>query len=111
MSRLGRLDVVAFRDSLWDEDFCGVVHIVGDDDEPPVTLTLGFADRAASVLIRVGRDVDARSPVEKVGCGLGVVHGGAGPTARIGHSGEDPGFSSRAWAYRATGEPIAVLST
>jgi D-alanyl-D-alanine carboxypeptidase len=54
MSRLGRLDVVAFRDSLWDEDFCGVVHIVGDDDEPPVTITLGFADRAASLLIEPG---------------------------------------------------------
>jgi hypothetical protein len=61
-------------------------------------------------LIRVGRDVDARSPVEKVGCGLGVVHGGAGPTARIGHSGEDPGFSSRAWAYTSTGERVVVLS-
>src|SRR6266566_585936 len=54
MSRLGRLDVVAFRDSLWDEDFYGVVHVVGDDDESPVTITLGFADRAASLLIEPG---------------------------------------------------------
>jgi CubicO group peptidase (beta-lactamase class C family) len=54
MSRLGRLDVTAFRDSLWDEDFSGVVHIVGDDEEPPVTITLGVADRAASALIEPG---------------------------------------------------------
>ena len=52
----------------------------------------------------------ATSPVEKAGYGLGVAHGGAGPTARIGHSGEDPGFSSRCWAYESTGERIVVLS-
>ena len=52
----------------------------------------------------------AISPVEKVGYGLGVVHGGARPTARIGHSGEDPGFSSRCWAYTTTGERVVVLS-
>lgn len=50
------------------------------------------------------------SPVSKVGYGLGVVHGGSGPTARIGHSGEDPGFSSRAWVYTATGERVVVQS-
>jgi CubicO group peptidase (beta-lactamase class C family) len=52
----------------------------------------------------------ALSPVEKVGYGLGVVHGGAGSTARIGHSGEDPGFSSRCWAYTAGGERVVVQS-
>lgn len=52
----------------------------------------------------------AVSPVEHVGYGLGVVHGGAGPTARIGHSGEDPGFSCRAWVYPATGERVVVQS-
>jgi CubicO group peptidase (beta-lactamase class C family) len=52
----------------------------------------------------------AVSPLEKVGYGLGVVHGGEGPTARIGHSGEDPGFSSRCWAYPATGGRVVVLS-
>ena len=52
----------------------------------------------------------AVSPVEKSGYGLGVVHGGAGPTARIGHSGEDPGFSSRCWVYLATGERVVVQS-
>jgi hypothetical protein len=52
----------------------------------------------------------ALSPVEKVGYGLGVVHGGAGPTGRIGHSGEDPGFSSRCWAYTAGGERVVVQS-
>jgi CubicO group peptidase (beta-lactamase class C family) len=50
------------------------------------------------------------SPGEKSGYGLGVVHGGAGPTARIGHSGEDPGFSSRCWVYRATDERVVVQS-
>jgi CubicO group peptidase (beta-lactamase class C family) len=52
----------------------------------------------------------AVSPVEKAGYGLGVVHGGAGPTARIGHAGEDPGFSSRCWVYVATGERVIVQS-
>jgi CubicO group peptidase (beta-lactamase class C family) len=52
----------------------------------------------------------AFSPVEHSGYGLGVVHGGQGPTARIGHSGEDPGFSSRCWAYVATGERVVVQS-
>jgi CubicO group peptidase (beta-lactamase class C family) len=52
----------------------------------------------------------AVSPVEKVGYGLGVVHGGEGPSARIGHSGDDPGFSSRCWAYTATGERVVVQS-
>lgn len=52
----------------------------------------------------------AVSPVEKTGYGYGVVHGGSGPTARIGHSGEDPGFSCRAWAYLATGIRVVVQS-
>jgi CubicO group peptidase (beta-lactamase class C family) len=52
----------------------------------------------------------AVSPVERTGYGLGVIHGGAGPTARIGHAGEDPGFSSRCWAYLATGERVVVQS-
>ena len=52
----------------------------------------------------------AVSRVEKVGYGLGVVHGGEGSSARIGHSGEDPGFSSRCWAYTATGERVVVQS-
>ncbi len=51
----------------------------------------------------------AVSPVEKAGYGLGVVHGGAGPTTRIGHSGEDPGFSCRCWAF-AGGERVVVQS-
>ena len=52
----------------------------------------------------------AVSPVEKAGYGLGAVHAGSGPTARIGHSGEDPGFSSRCWSYTVTGERVAVQS-
>jgi CubicO group peptidase (beta-lactamase class C family) len=49
-------------------------------------------------------------PVEKAGYGLGVVHGGEGSSARIGHSGEDPGFSSRCWTYTTTGERVVVKS-
>jgi D-alanyl-D-alanine carboxypeptidase len=52
----------------------------------------------------------AASPVEKAGYGLGVIHAGSGPTARIGHAGEDPGFSSRCWAYLTTGERVVVQS-
>lgn len=52
----------------------------------------------------------AVSPVEKSGYGLGVVHGGAGTTVRIGHAGEDPGFSCRAWVYLERGERVVVQS-
>ncbi|MEA2549003.1 MAG: hypothetical protein QOE42_1601 [Chloroflexota bacterium] len=52
----------------------------------------------------------AISPVEKAGYGLGVVHGGDGSSARIGHSGDDPGFSSRCWVYIAGGERVVVQS-
>ena len=52
----------------------------------------------------------AISPVEKAGYGLGVIHGGAAAMARIGHSGDDPGFSSRCWAYVASGERVVVQS-
>ena len=52
----------------------------------------------------------ATSPVEKAGYGLGVVTFGAGSSARIGHAGEDPGFSSRCWSYVATGERVVVQS-
>jgi CubicO group peptidase (beta-lactamase class C family) len=52
----------------------------------------------------------AVSPGEGAGYGLGVVSGGEGASARRGHSGEDPGFSSRCWVYVASGERVAVLS-
>lgn len=52
----------------------------------------------------------AVSPIEKSGYGLGVVHSGEGPSRRIGHAGEDPGFSSRCWSYIATGERVVVQS-
>lgn len=52
----------------------------------------------------------ATSPEEKVGYGLGVVSVGAGPSRRIGHAGEDPGFSCRAWVYPVTGERVVVQS-
>ena len=53
--------------------------------------------------------VVAISPEEKAGYGLGMVRFGEGETARVGHSGEDPGNSSRCWAYD-TGERVVVLS-
>jgi CubicO group peptidase (beta-lactamase class C family) len=97
---------------------------------PVVGLPDGGAQATASDLVRaldglVGRGPDgasfltaatrarmigphATSPVEKAGYGLGVVHGGVGSTARIGHSGEDPGFSTHCWTYLATGERVVV---
>jgi CubicO group peptidase (beta-lactamase class C family) len=49
MSRLGRLDVTGLRDELEVASFSGVVHLVGDDDEPPLTIVLGLADRTAGI--------------------------------------------------------------
>jgi CubicO group peptidase (beta-lactamase class C family) len=42
--------------------------------------------------------------------GRGVIHVGDGPSARFGHTGEDPGASARVWTYPATGERVAVVS-
>jgi hypothetical protein len=42
--------------------------------------------------------------------GRGVLHVGDGPSARFGHTGEDPGASARVWTYPATGERVAVVS-
>jgi CubicO group peptidase (beta-lactamase class C family) len=42
--------------------------------------------------------------------GRGVIHVGEGPSARFGHTGEDPGASARIWTYPATGERVAVVS-
>ncbi len=52
----------------------------------------------------------ATSPEEHAGYGLGVVSFGEGGGARIGHAGEDPGFSCRCWVYVATGERVVVQS-
>jgi CubicO group peptidase (beta-lactamase class C family) len=49
MSRLARLDRAAFRDWLAGEGFSGVVHVEGDDDEEPLTISMGLADRAAGI--------------------------------------------------------------
>lgn len=54
MSRLARLDVDAYRTWLEAESFSGVVHVAGDDDEEPVTIALGLADRVASVANHLG---------------------------------------------------------
>ena len=125
-----------------------VGYLAPDDDPPPgsaaaswrtniysipaMGLPDGGAQATASDLVRAldgligrgptGRDFltpatrewmigpHAVSPVEKAGYGLGVIHGGGGATARIGHSGEDPGFSSRCWAYKQTGERVVIQS-
>ena len=44
------------------------------------------------------------------GFGCGVLHVGDGSSYRIGHTGEDPGASARAWTYPATGERVVVAS-
>jgi CubicO group peptidase (beta-lactamase class C family) len=49
MSRLGRLDPDGLRAELESAAFSGVVHVVGDDGEPPLTIALGLADRAAGI--------------------------------------------------------------
>lgn len=59
----------------------------------------------ARVLARAVED-----PAGPAAWGYGVKHIGQGPSARIGHSGDDPGFSARAWMYPATGERVVVLS-
>jgi CubicO group peptidase (beta-lactamase class C family) len=52
----------------------------------------------------------ATGPGEGAGYGLGVISFGDGAGARVGHAGEDPGFSSRCWSYPATGERVIVQS-
>jgi CubicO group peptidase (beta-lactamase class C family) len=59
----------------------------------------------ARVVARVAED-----PVGPAAWGYGVKHIGDGPSARFGHSGDDPGFSARAWVYPMTGERVVVLS-
>jgi CubicO group peptidase (beta-lactamase class C family) len=49
VSRLGRLDPDGLRAELEAAAFSGVVHLVGDDAERPLTIALGLADRAAGV--------------------------------------------------------------
>lgn len=52
----------------------------------------------------------ATGPGEGAGYGLGVISAPEGRIARLGHNGEDPGFSCRAWTYTATGERVVVQS-
>ncbi len=59
----------------------------------------------ARVLARVVED-----PAEEVAWGYGVKLVGEGPSRRVGHPGDDPGFCSRVWAYPATGERVVALS-
>jgi CubicO group peptidase (beta-lactamase class C family) len=59
----------------------------------------------ARVLARIAED-----PVGPAAWGYGVKHVGDDASARIGHSGDDPGFSACAWMYPSTGERLVVLS-
>jgi CubicO group peptidase (beta-lactamase class C family) len=54
MSRLAALDRAAFRRSLEESAFAGVVHVAGDDDEEPLAIALGLADRVAGLPIHAG---------------------------------------------------------
>lgn len=65
MSRLGRLDAATFRDWLSESDFHGVVLVKVDEDEEPLSIAMGLADRAAGPPIHAGtlRDrVDDEAP-------------------------------------------------
>jgi D-alanyl-D-alanine carboxypeptidase len=48
VTRLARIDRGRLRQELEAGDFSGLVHIAGDD-EPPLTIELGMADRAAGI--------------------------------------------------------------
>ncbi|MDQ3127984.1 MAG: beta-lactamase family protein [Chloroflexota bacterium] len=54
MSRLSRLDIDAYRAWLVEESFSGIVHVAGDDDEEPLTIAMGLANRAAGLPIHPG---------------------------------------------------------
>ena len=54
MSRVAAIDGDALRRWLDDTDFSGIIHVVGDDDEAPLTITRGLSDRAAGVPIHPG---------------------------------------------------------
>jgi CubicO group peptidase (beta-lactamase class C family) len=49
VTRLAAIDRDGLRAELEDRNFSGVVHVVGDDDEVPLTIELGLADRSAGV--------------------------------------------------------------
>jgi CubicO group peptidase (beta-lactamase class C family) len=49
VSRLGRLDAARLTAGLEADAFSGVVHVVGDEGEPPLTIALGPADRVTGI--------------------------------------------------------------
>ncbi len=49
MSRLSALDPAALEATLDEAAFSGVVHVAGDDDEAPLTICRGLADRANGI--------------------------------------------------------------
>ena len=49
MSRLAGLDGGGYREWLETEGFSGVIHVAGDDDEEPLTIAMGLANRAAGL--------------------------------------------------------------
>lgn len=71
MSRLARLDVAAYRDWLLQADFHGVVHVEGEDDEPPVTIAVGLADRVAGLAMHAGTRIACASTTKML-TGLAV---------------------------------------
>jgi CubicO group peptidase (beta-lactamase class C family) len=49
MIRVAGVDGDALRRWLEDADFSGIVHVVGDDEEAPLTIARGLSDRAAGL--------------------------------------------------------------
>ncbi len=49
MSRIGAIDVDRLLDRLTTDEFSGVIHVAGDEGEPPILIVLGLADRAAGI--------------------------------------------------------------
>ncbi len=71
MTRIGAIDVDRLRDELAAQDFSGVVHVVGEDGERPITIARGLADRAAAIAISADTRFGCAS-VSKLVTGLSI---------------------------------------
>jgi len=71
LSRLPGLDRAALAAALDEVDFAGVVHVAGDDDEPPLTIARGLADRSNGIPTRPETRFGAAS-VSKLVTGMAV---------------------------------------
>jgi hypothetical protein len=69
LSRLPGLDRWALEATLDEVEFSGVVHVVGDDGEPPLTIGRGLADRANAIPNRAGKRFGAASADRHLGAG------------------------------------------